>query len=272
MKIRTIVFLVIAAALVYFITDYIRLTESWRMYGWKMFTTTDQDFLAKSPTWGTQANEDVPSSGAGIFPESPYLFTEGWHLFHMENWRRHLKHLMGKADVHGLEVGSYEGMSAIWSLENILTHPTDTITCIDIFDTPNLEDTFDRNVVATGMPEKMIKAKGPSEHMLCSLEPNSYDYIYIDGCHLPKWVLSDAVMGWELLKPGGLMIFDDYRHIEPKPAEARLTGINFIDTYLWNKRGQHRDCPKPSIDAFLKIYKPYHEVIFKGYQVIIKKK
>lgn len=272
MRFKTIVYLIIFAAVVYGTIDYIRLTASFRMFGWKMFTTTAEDFLAKSPSWGTEANKDMPASGAGVFPESPYLFTEGWHLFHMDNWARLLQDLQNRPDVHGLEVGSYEGMSAMWAIEKILTHPTATITCIDIFDDERIEATFDRNVIATGTPEKIIKVKGPSEHMLCSFKPNTYDFIYIDGCHLPKWVLSDAVMAWELLKPGGLMIFDDYRHIDPKPAGSRYTGINFIDTYLWNKRGQHRDSPKPAIDAFMEIYEPYFEVVYKGFQVALRKK
>lgn len=272
MKFRTIFGLILVIAAVYFTIDYIRLTDGWRMYSWDMFTKTDQDFLAQSPQWGTTANANLPASGSGIFPESQYIFTEGWHLFNMHDWENHLSDLKDKPNIHGLEVGSWEGMSAIWALENILTHPTSTITCIDIFDNKKIEDTFDYNVLATGTPDKIKKIKGPSENMLCTLEPGEYDYIYIDGCHLPKWVLSDAVMGWELLKPGGLMIFDDYRHINPKPDGLRITGIGFLDNYLWNKRGQFRDCPRPAIDAFLSIYKPYLDVVFKKYQVVVRKK
>ena len=59
-----------------------------------------------------------------------------------------------------------------------------------------------------------------------------YDYIYIDGSHMPKWVLIDAVLSWDLLKKGGLMIFDDYKHIEEKPPQSRPTGIDFLDNYI----------------------------------------
>jgi hypothetical protein len=271
MKIRTIVYFIIAVVVVYFITDYIRLTPSWRMYGLDMFTKTEKDFLAK-PTWGTEANADMPKSGEGIFPESPYVFYEGWHLFHINDWKNHLQHLQGKPDVHGLEIGSYEGMSSVWALEHILTHPTSTITCIDIFDNENIEARFDHNVIATGTPEKIIKVKGPSEHMIRMLEINRYDYVYIDGCHLPKWALSDAVMSWETLKSGGLMIIDDYKHIDARPKSSRFTRIGFIDDYLWNKRGQYRDSPRPAVDAFLNIYAPYLDIVFKQYQIVIRKK
>jgi predicted O-methyltransferase YrrM len=32
-----------------------------------------------------------------------------------------------------LEVGSYEGRSAVWLLSNILTHPTSRLYCVDTF-------------------------------------------------------------------------------------------------------------------------------------------
>ncbi len=271
MKLKTLITLAVIAAAVYIAIDFIRLTPGWRMYGWEMFTKTDDDVLAH-PAWRTEANAQMPASGEGIFPDSPYVFYEGWHLFHIHDWENNLKHLRGKPGIHGLEIGSYEGFSAIWALQNILTHPSSTITCIDIFDEQKIEDRFDRNVAATGTPEKIIKVKGPSEHMIRTLEINKFDYVYIDGCHLPKWVLSDAVMSWETLKPGGLMIFDDYTHIDARPEHSRFTRINFIDDYLWNKRGQYRDSPRPAIDVFLDIYAPYLEVVFKKYQLVVRKK
>ncbi|MBW1855392.1 MAG: class I SAM-dependent methyltransferase, partial [Deltaproteobacteria bacterium] len=81
----------------------------------------------------------------------------------------------------------------MWQLESILTHPTSTITCIDIFDDKLIEDRFDRNIEATGVAYKVKKIKGSSEKMLRGLSLEKYDYVYIDGCHLAKWVLSDAV-------------------------------------------------------------------------------
>jgi len=123
---------------------------------WIFLTGTGDDFFAK-PNWRTDANADMPDSGEGLFPESPYAFYEGWHLSKINTWENILKHLKGEPDVHGLEIGSYEGMSAIWALQNILTHSSSTITCLDIFDDQTIENRFDRNVAATGMPEKIIK-------------------------------------------------------------------------------------------------------------------
>jgi predicted O-methyltransferase YrrM len=126
----------------------------------------------------------------GIFPNSPYVFTAGWFLPRICEWENHLKELKGKPNIHALEIGSYEGLSAIWQLESILTDPTSTITCIDIFDDKVIEDRFDRNIEATGVANKVKKLKGSSEIMLRRLNLEQYDYVYIDGSHMPKWVLS----------------------------------------------------------------------------------
>ena len=53
---------------------------------------------------------------------------------------------------------------------------------------------------------------GTSENKLIELINKGVlaDLIYIDGSHLAKDVLSDAILSWKLLKPSGVMIFDDY--------------------------------------------------------------
>jgi predicted O-methyltransferase YrrM len=137
-----------------------------------------------------------------------------------------------------LEIGNFEGFSAIWQLEKILTHPTSSITCIDIFNDPVIEERFDRNIEATGVAYKVKKIKGSSEKMLRALGLEQFDYVYIDGSHLGKFVLSDGVLSWDLVKPGGLIVFDDYYYLESRPEGFNPTKIKFLDEYLWKKRSK----------------------------------
>ena len=269
MKFRKLITLIMLLAGILIILDFITLTDKWRFLGWEMFFKNNSDPLPKT----TKIAPSVSSSrsGKGIFPNSPYEFTSGWFALHSSDWENHLKELKGKPNIHALEIGSYEGFSAIWQLENILTDSTATITCIDIFDNKTIEDRFDRNIKATGVEYKVTKLKGSSEKMLRGLNLEQYDYIYIDGSHMPKWVLSDAVLSWDLLKKGGLIIFDDYRFIQGKPKEYRPTKIEFLDNYLWKRQGRNTHSPEPAIDAFLKIFGPYLEVVFKKFQVVAKK-
>ena len=64
-----------------------------------------------------------------------------------------------------------------------------------------------------------------------------FDLIYIDGSHTAPDVLTDAVLAFQLLRVGGVMIFDDYLW----SMEAPL----YVDPL---------NMPKPAIDAFTMIF------------------
>lgn len=187
-----------------------------------------------------------------VAAEPKYDFTSDWVTRNIALWTAQLKHVRGQPNLHALEIGSYEGRSAIWFLENILVHPTSSITCVDIFDDKTYEDRFGRNILASGFPNKVNKIKGPSQKVLRELKWNSYDFVYIDGSHVAKDVLSDAVLSWDLLKVGGIIIFDDY--------------------LLWADRYRPWARPQIAVDAVLEIYEPYIEVLHKGTQVVIRKR
>jgi predicted O-methyltransferase YrrM len=158
-----------------------------------------------------------------------YSFHFDWTSSNEKIWRRHLAGLVGKPGVQGLEIGCFEGRSTIWFAENILTAPTAHMTCIDVF-SGNMEERFDHNIAVSPVPQKVTKLKGYSQDVLRGLEYDTYDFIYIDGCHLASCVLTDIVMAWDLLKPGAMIIFDDYR---------------------WNPKLPPSKRPKIAIDAFV---------------------
>ena len=60
-------------------------------------------------------------------------FTADGFSSHIPNWERWLRPLAGQP-TQVLEIGSYEGRSAVWLLQEILTHPESRLTCVDIWD------------------------------------------------------------------------------------------------------------------------------------------
>ena len=100
-------------------------------------------------------------------------------------------------------------------------------------------------------PEKFIIKRGFSKDILKTLKNNSYDFIYVDGSHTAKDVLCDAILGFDLLKPSGIMTFDDY---------------------LWNPYNDMLLSPKPAVDTFMKIYANEISVIEISHQVTVIKK
>lgn len=175
-----------------------------------------------------------------------YQFSQDWFTHNIPQWRYYLEHLAGLPGLRVLEVGSYEGMSACWMLDHWLTDAAAHITCIDLY----FQDRFDLNIARTGASAKVTRLQGNSLEILPTLEPNSYQAIYIDGCHLADHVKQEVTLAWPLLEVGGVMIFDDYELKDPKfPGQD----------------------PKPAIDACLAEVNDRVELLHKSYQVIVRK-
>lgn len=150
-----------------------------------------------------------------------------------------------------LEIGSYEGMATCYMILNLGQH-IEEIHCIDTWeggfehqalstDMSEVEERFRYNIQQaikeTGSKLEVIKYRQTSFNALVEMNPNFkyyFDFIYIDGSHLPEDVLADAVLAFPLLKVGGLMIFDDYLY-----ATDELSS-NYS--------------PKLAIDAFTTVY------------------
>ncbi|KAL8819804.1 MAG: hypothetical protein Q9223_001841 [Gallowayella weberi] len=125
--------------------------------------------------------------------------------------------------VHILEVGSFEGASTTWLLDNLLTHPESTMTAVDTFeggmehqdselyDINSLESRFRSNVNKCKHVDRLRVIKATSDDALLDLrrEKARFDFIYIDASHVALDVLHDAVVCWRMLNVGGTMVFDD---------------------------------------------------------------
>lgn len=191
-----------------------------------------------------------------------FQFTADWFGGNIPNWQSWLGHLAGQPGVRFLEIGSYEGRSTIWLLGNVLTHETASIDCLDPFapfaapwlnpgEMVDYEPRFDHNIHTTSYQHKVRKLKAPSQEALRQLPLYYYDAIYVDGSHAAPDVLEDAVLAFRLLKPGGVMIFDDYE---------------------WNAFPDPWLVPRMAIDFFLHVYQRQYDLLYKGYQIAIKKR
>ena len=180
-------------------------------------------------------------------------------------------------ELHILEIGSFEGMSTVWFIDNLLKNENSNITCIDpwmnyyqnsnSFESYNpdtktqsgidyikddIKGRFLYNKNESGHPNKVNVIQGLSYFELAKLinTNNLYDVIFIDGNHTSPFVLTDAVMSWYLLKPNGIMIFDDY---------------------LWTYNKGKTLTPKLAVDSFIEIFSDYSKVIWDDYRKAIKK-
>lgn len=175
-----------------------------------------------------------------------YDFSYDWFTPNIPTFR-HCLGAFANCKVYGLEVGTHEGRSATWLLDNILTHPGARLLCIDAEEQPKLAN----NLMATGQNYKVDVRIGYSRDVLASLTPYLFDFAYIDGSHWTCDVLEDAVLAFRRIRIGGVLGFDDYLWDDPR----------------YNQHGT----PKGAIDAFLACYAHKLEVIEHGYQVWMRK-
>jgi hypothetical protein len=206
----------------------------------------------ESDTDGRHARfrEDVTSRGT---------FTADWLLGHTPRWETIMRELEGRG-ARLLEIGSYEGLSAcylLWRLEDA------TITCVDTFEgslehegdhvqSGMLETIFDANVALVDAT-RVNKRVGDSRRVLLELLAGEerFDFVYVDGSHLALDVLIDAAFTWRLLNVGGFLLFDDYR---------------------WSNLGDDPLLrPGPAIDVFLALVDGRYELVFRGWQLALRK-
>ena len=175
-------------------------------------------------------------------------FTTSWHTRFAPLWRDAVLPLLPDRPWRWLELGSYEGQSACWVIDNAGEEAFE-IVCVDMWPWPEIEQRFDANVA--GRVTKFKERHTP--FLLRQIaEGSRYDVIYIDGDHNAPAVLSDSVLGWQLLHPGGVMIWDDYCWRDKPWRLGRLP-------------------PDRAIDGFLSCHLTELQVIHHGEQVIVRR-
>ena len=192
-----------------------------------------------------------------------------WTKDHLRNYRKIQNLFEGQDNLCFLEIGIFEGRSTIWFLENVLTGENCHYICLDPDPTKNMRHNFREYNRCSTLKKSPIKFhKRHSEEFLPELiaaRCRYFDFIYLDGDHNAQGVLRDAVYAWELLKVGGVLLFDDYEmqatdpwHYVSHSEFSKYPRVNFTH-------------PRIAVDAFLNIYRGTYKIIVNNFQVGIQK-
>lgn len=189
-------------------------------------------------------------------PQAPPFFSQDWFTYSIPQWEAALAGAHGRPNFRALEVGCYEGRSARWLLENVLTGEGATLDCIDTFlgtvtPMPGAPDAMLDRFLANIAPwrPRVTVHRGESWKTLRGLA-GPYHFAYIDGSHWAADALSDAVLIWPLLAEGAVLIFDDY---------------------IWGGGRFPHERPQLGIDSFLACYTGRYELLQKSHLVALRK-
>jgi predicted O-methyltransferase YrrM len=155
-----------------------------------------------------------------------------------------------------LEIGCFEGLSSVFFADNFLDNPKSTLTCVDPFLTVNNNDhkqflhnneemNFDFNISICKNSDRITINKTTSD-IFFKNNNQTYNFIYIDGCHEIDFIKRDMENSFNVLEKNGIMWMDDY---------GGGDGIQIKNT----------------MNAFLEKYIDKYELIHIGYQLAIKK-
>ena len=198
-----------------------------------------------------------------------YIFTpsQDWFTHNIPSWEPLISSLRSTLppgrSPRALEVGSWEGRSAVYLLTTLCTSPDSLLVCIDHFDlfrTAAGKQRYARvlhNLRLTGSRYRILDDFSVPALMtvlqeeLASSATAGFDFIYLDGSHEADDTFLDAELAWRLARQGALFILDDYAW-DREP----LTSVHH---------------PARGIDAFLALHAGQFQLISKGYQVILRK-
>ena len=155
-----------------------------------------------------------------------------------------------------LEIGCFEGLSSVFFADNFLDNINSTLTCVDPFLTINNNDhkqflqnneemNFDFNISNCKNVDKITIHKITSD-IFFEKNNQTYNFIYIDGCHEPDFIKRDMENSFNILEKNGIMWMDDY---------GGGDGIQI----------------KNAMNTFLEKYNGQYQLIHSGYQLAIIK-
>jgi len=178
-------------------------------------------------------------------------FTSDWFSHNIPAWQSFFGSMgwSNAAPKTVVEIGSYEGRSSLWILENLLQHPDSVLHCVDVFANREAPDSywhrFKANILDGVHGPKVQAHATPSFPFMNRFvaEGRQADFIYIDGSHRAADVLEDLVLAFRALRTGGLIICDDY-----------LGGAGVGNELTLGS-------PKIAIDAFTTIFRDRIEII-----------
>ena len=165
-------------------------------------------------------------------------FPDWFSVYAKPNFERFLIPLAGQDNLTFLQLGAYTGDASVWMLDNVLTGKNTILVDVDTWqgsdeevhhslDFSDVERVYVKKVMNRAYKQKMTTVDYLKGSKLF------FDFVYVDADHTAASALIDAELAWGLLRPNGILAFDDYEwgaHLPP--SKSPKLGINlFIERH-----------------------------------------
>ena len=188
-----------------------------------------------------------PQQSTTTIPPGDY--TNTWFDSHIRYWETLTEWAAEQRKDHGglrfLEIGVFDGRSAAWVMKNLFDPADIGMTLVDPWGPgPEWEHIYQRaiknvNVLGLVLPKVMRMSSWTfwQDHS-DKVAPNGYDFIYVDGSHKANDVEVDILAAWGRLRPGGIILADDYYNPgtpgeERSEVEKGLMGVHQKKGWVW---------------------------------------
>lgn len=220
------------------------------------------NFVTKPFSRRWQQHKDRAAAFAATSKATLHL-DHDWFSMHIPLWLEAFEtlHIRSRTPLECLEIGSWQGLSAAFILGEL---PAARLTCVDTWQGADehrdstattaeilsaVERTFDANLAPHR--DRLTKFRSTSLAFFSGhVRPEAFDLIYVDGSHHVDDVLIDALMAFEMLRVGGMMVFDDY---------------------FWRYYADAMANPAAAINAFLRLKAEQLRIVSHHYQLIVTK-
>lgn len=195
-----------------------------------------------------------------------YKFTEEWFDPMIPSWKQMFDLYLKESEINSaLEIGCYEGRATTFLLDNYLSS-TVTYDVVDTFggsaEEDGMKDTMERlessDFIYDNFTHNMSFHpdidlsifRDRSQYVLPDFVKHGreYDFIYVDASHMADDTFVDGYYAHKMLKPGGLIIFDDFGWKDPN-------------------RPHVSESPELGIRTFFTIYDREYASLGQGYQI-----
>ena len=163
--------------------------------------------------------------------------------FAKPNFEKFLIPLAGQENLIALQLGVFTGDASLWMLQNLNSV---SLTDVDTWKgsdedehkAMDFEDVYKTYLDKVKDYTVHVKRTTTTNYLVTQYGSGGiFDFIYIDADHTTVGVLLDAELSWPLLKPGGIMAFDDYTWGADLPA--KLSPMLGIDLFLARHEGEY---------------------------------